>query len=199
MDATAIATLMNAAPDEVTAAISAVEKWKASNSAEMVVASMNEQAMIAMEPVGRTLVQAQSAQRLISPQIVNPKTGEILRVAIYAPDYVTQIAATKAVAKIVESVRDRGPGMQVNIGGQHVHANGGGRSFEERLRLQREKREIRSGADGEITIDANDAMTMTDDSAGEVDDELDELEDDLDEELDVDVEEGTDEDSEPTE
>ncbi len=163
---------------------------------EMVVASMNEQAMIAMEPVGRTLAQAQEAQRLVMPEVVNPKTGEVMREAVYAPDYGTQIAATEAVARIVESVKERGPGVQVNVGGQHAHVNGGGRSFEERLRMQREKRGMRDTAiPGTVTIDGNGnggAEVMMDGSAGDGDDDDtdDELEDELeDESVDEDEEE----------
>lgn len=140
MDPTAIATIMNASPEEVTAAVTAMEKWKAVNSMDIVVASMNEQALIAMEPVGITLAEAQAATRLISPAVVNPKTGEVVREAEYAPDYTTRIAATEAVARIVESVREKGPGVQVNLGGQHIHANGGGAtSFEDRVRIKREE------------------------------------------------------------
>jgi hypothetical protein len=163
---------MNASPDEVAAAISAVERWKASNSMEIVVASMNEQAMIAMEPVGRTLAEAQKAQRLVLPEIVHPQTGAVLRAAVYAPDYATQISATEAVARIVESVKERGPGVQVNVGGQHVHGIGAGKSFEERLRIQREKRGMRDGgpnAMGEVTINANAALALRDGSASDSD------------------------------
>ena len=198
MDPTAIAVIMNATPEEVTAAVTAMEKWKAVNSMDIVVASMNEQALIAMEPVGITLAEAQAATRLVSPAVVNPKTGEVMREAEYAPDYTTRIAATEAVARIVESVRDKGPGVQVNVGGNQLHMNGssGGRSFEERLRLQREARGMRQ-ADMEVTangtgasatvIDGNAAEIMRDGSGDdeyEDDDDLEdgELEDEEDEE-----------------
>ena len=198
MDPTAIATIMNATPEEVTAAVTAMEKWKAVNSMDIVVASMNEQALIAMEPVGITLAEAQAATRLISPAVVNPKTGEVVREAEYAPDYTTRIAATEAVARIVESVREKGPGVQVNVGGNqlHMNGNGGGRSFEERLRLQREARGMRQ-ADMEVTangagtaaggtvIDGNAAEIMQDGSNVDEDEyeDDDDLEDDSDDEL----------------
>lgn len=161
---------------------------------DIVVASMNEQALIAMEPVGTTLAEAQSARRLVAPAVINPTTGEVMRDAEYAPDYTTRIAATEAVARIVESVRDKGPGVQVNVGGNQVHLNGGsGRSFEERLRLQREARGMRQAdmsSAAETVIDGNAAEIMRDGSADdeeeddlEDDDELeDEEEDDLEEE-----------------
>ena len=176
LDPTAIATIMNASPEEVTAAIAAVEKWKATNSTEMVVASMNEQALIAMAPVGEALAEAQYAKRLVSPAVINPKTGEVIREAEYAPDYATQIAATEAVARIVESVKERGPGVQVNVGGQHAHINGGGRSFEERLRIQREARGIRDTA---IDVSMSPRMGMENDD--ELEDELEDEEPDEDE------------------
>lgn len=168
MDPTAIATIMNASPEEVTAAVTAMEKWKAVNSMDIVVASMNEQALIAMEPVGITLAEAQAATRLISPAVVNPKTGEVMREAEYAPDYTTRIAATEAVARIVESVREKGPGVQVNVGGNqlHMNGNGGGRSFEERLRLQREARGMRQ-ADMEVTATGT-STTVIDGNAAEI-------------------------------
>lgn len=187
MDATMIATIMNASPEEVTAAVTAMEKWKAVNSMDIVVASMNEQALIAMEPVGVTLAEAQAATRLISPAVVNPKTGEVMREAEYAPDYTTRIAATEAVARIVESVREKGPGVQVNVGGSQLHVNGsGGRSFEERLRLQREARGMRqadmtaTGGATATVIDGNAAEIMQD---GSDDDGEDEYEDDDDGDL----------------
>ena len=185
---------MNASPEEVTQAVTAVEKWKASNSMDMVVASMNEQAMIAMEPVGITLAEAQSARRLVSAEIRHPKTGELIREAEYAPDYQTRIAAAEAVARMVESVKERGPGVQVNVGGNQLHVNGGARSFEERLMLQRESRGLRQKDMDTVavTIDANVAGMAKDGSGGENDDEIDDDDSDGDE-LENDEEENDDE------
>jgi len=194
MDNTAIATLMNCTSEEVMAAVTAMEKWKAVNSRDIVEASMNEQVMIAIEPLGRTLVEAQMAKRLVAPEVIHPKTGEVLREAVYVPDHATRIAATEAVAKVVESVKDRGPGVQVNVGGNQLHMNGGGgRSFEERLRMQREERGMRDRGVGDtVTIDVNTAGAARDGSDEE--DDLEDEDDDID--MDDDDNELADEDDE---
>ena len=204
-DTAYIATMMNATPEEVAEGITAMEMWKASNSREIVEASMNEQAIIAIEPVGRTLAEAQSAMRLVSAEIRHPKTGEVIREAVYAPDYQTRIAATEATARIVESVKERGPGVQVNVGGNQLHVNGGGggaRSFEERLRLQRESRGMRdvgNTGDGAVTIDANVAGMARDGSADEDADELEDDDDDNDNTDDDELENDDDDDTEDDE
>lgn len=132
-----IGTLLNATADDVEQGILAVEMWMAANSREMVEAHMNEQALISIAPLGRTLTGAQEAMRMVAPAIVSEDTGEVLREAQYEPDYDTRIKAAKATADIVQSVREKGPSVQVNTGSQvHVHA-GSGRSFEERVREKR--------------------------------------------------------------
>jgi hypothetical protein len=194
-DPSYIAVMMNASVEEVTEGVTAVERWKAANSREIVEAAMNEQAILAIEPVGRTLAAAQSARRLVAAAVYHPKTGEVLRDAEYAPDYQTQIAATEAVARIVESVQARGPGVQVNVGGNQLHLNGGGgRSFEERLRMQREKRGMREREMDVVTIDGGAAEVMRDGSAGDTDDDEEELEDEL--EMEDDTEDDTESDTE---
>lgn len=149
-----IATLMNSTVDQVEQGRLAVERWKSANSPEIVQASLNEQAMIAMQPVGRTLKAAQSAKRMVRPPVYDDAGKQIAK-PMYMPDHSTRIAATEAVARIVESVKDRGPGVQVNVGNQ-VNFNGNGsRSFEERIRIRREQLGMNKAS---VVIDANETV-----------------------------------------
>jgi len=166
-----IALAMNSTPADIITAISRVERWKGSHSRELVEAAMNEQVMVAIQPLGRTLVDGQRARRLAAPAVTDPETGTVVSPAVYEPDHVTRIEAAKATAALVKSVRDDGTGVNVNVGVQtNVGGNGGGRSFEQRVRVKREQLGLNAAPanviDAEDIVD--DGSDMETDDDGEV-------------------------------
>jgi len=134
-----IAALMNAELAMVEAGVMQVERWMASNSREMVETAIHEQVIIAVAPIGKTLVEGQRARRVALPELSNPQTGEVTRAAVYEPDHATRIDAVRATATMVESVKAPASGAQVNIGINNAPGAGAGRSFESRVREKREQ------------------------------------------------------------
>jgi hypothetical protein len=179
-----VALAMNATPAEVNLAIARVEHWKGANSREMVVAAINEQAIEAVKPLGKTLADAQRAERMVVPPrtetITDPDTGQtevrVIAPAIYEPDYATRIDASLAAIKAAEATADKGDRINVHTGiQQNVAAGGTGFSFE---RLVRERREANGlnvtamQAKVDDAEDVQDAEFDEDDDDGEDGDEL---------------------------
>jgi hypothetical protein len=166
-----VALAMNATVAEVNLAIARVEHWKGANSREMVVAAINEQAIEAVKPLGKTLADAQHAERMVVPPRTETVTAEdgtvtvrTVAPAVYEPDYATRIDASLAAIKAAEATADKGDRINVNTGIQQNVAPGGtGFSFE---RLVRERREA-NGLNATVTQtqvdDVQDAEVVNDD------------------------------------
>jgi len=164
---------MNASVEEVEQGSLLVEAWKMANSREMVEAAANEQTIIALEPIGQTLAEAQRATRIAVPPVYSEE-GDLLVPALIEPDHTIRIEAVKATATVISAVREKGPAVSINnqIGiGVGMGGGGGPKSFEARVRERQEQRKLLTAH--AVVMDRPDVMD--DDEDGEREGEPEEL------------------------
>jgi len=182
-----VAKIMNATEDEVEKGVLMVEAWQHSNSRDMVEAAVNEQAIEAISPIGRTLAEAQRAERVV-PAVYDDKGNEIAS-EIRMPDFTTRIEAVKATATIISAVREKAPTVAINQQFNQNNMNGMGgmgkpMSFEARVREKQEQRQRLLAANNPVTVsvvatgskaDGADGDYDGDEDAGDEDDGDDEI------------------------
>lgn len=150
----------------------------AAGSNEVVDATINHQVIRAAGEVGRVLVQAARATRVVSPPVRDPNTGEELAPMVTVPDHSTRLEAVKQLGTVAASIRAKGGNINVGIV-NNPGGNGSGvtKSFEQRVRELREKNGLRNDEqpimDAEIieADEAEDELNPNEDGSEDSDDE----------------------------
>ena len=140
-----IAGFMKVKPEEVEHGILIFKIWMGINDPDVARAKVSEEVMRGIHGAGRRLQAAQRATRVISPETLDEK-GNIKTPRIEETDHTTVIAAIRAAGELYDKFQEKkgtevNLGVQTNVGGG---ANASGHSFEERLRLLRERRGLKN-------------------------------------------------------
>jgi hypothetical protein len=139
-----------------------VNAWLASVGTEIVTARANEQVLVGIEGVGKTLQEARRAERVIAPPIIDEDTGAVLRPALTVPDHATRLDAVRAAGEFHEHFTPKSKGTTLNVGVQTNVNNPSGapgtRSFEQRVREKRVQRGLSNDATiPDAVVDETDA------------------------------------------
>lgn len=138
-----IAGFMKVKPEEVEHGILIFKIWMGINDPDVARAKVSEEVMRGIHGAGRRLQAAQRATRVVSPETLDEK-GNIKTPRIEETDHTTVIAAIRAAGELYDKFQEK-KGTEVNVGVQtNVGANSSGHSFEERLRLLRERRGLKN-------------------------------------------------------
>ena len=161
-----------------------IQAWMAAGCNEVVDATINHQVIESAGNLGRVLVDAMKATRVIAPPVRDANTGKELAPMVTVPDHETRLEAVRQTGTLAAALRAKGGNINVGVvnnpGG---NGNGGGvnRSFEQRVRELREKNGLRND---EQRLDENiQDAEIIDDGSDDEDDIDDEPEDDQTESL----------------
>ncbi len=128
------------------ASIDIYERYKQSVSDEMVVMRINETVIGQMGGVNRVIGEGLKANKVVH---VNKETGAVTE----RPDHAVRLKTVETVRGLVETVRPKVPGLQLNqqfnngIPGQSI---GSGMSFEAVLRKKREQKGLANEQSAEV-------------------------------------------------
>ena len=144
-----IAALLNCTVLDVRRGVTLLTTWINTVSDEIRNAYANEQIIKGIEGAGKVFQDAQRAERMIAPPVLDKDSGLVLQEAQFIPDHTTRLDATRAVAEFAERLAPKGKGTNINIGNtiNNGNGNGAGLSFEARVRALREKRGLRNDED----------------------------------------------------
>lgn len=134
-DEEAIAAMQGVGIGAVKSSIDLVEQHRALVDDDMVNMRINEAVLNLMDKNEKVLSDAMSATR----EIPAGRSGKTKKV----PDFKTRLEAIAAQRSLIETTRPKGAGLvlnqQFNNGASGAAGGGASRSFEDRLRLAREK------------------------------------------------------------
>lgn len=144
-----IATLLNCSELDARRGVTMLTTWINTVSDDIRNAYANEQIIKGIEGAGKVFQDAQRAERMIAPPVLDRESGLMLQEAQFVPDHTTRLEATRAVAEFAEKFAPKGKGTSINIGNtiNTGNGNGAGLSFEARVRALREKHGLRNDAD----------------------------------------------------
>lgn len=119
--------------------------WMASVSDELRNARANEQVIKALDGAGQVFLEAQRADRMIVPPVLDPDSKLVIQDPVFIPDHDTRLAATRALGEFADKFTPK-RGASINIGNtqNNNYAGEGGTSFEARVRAIRERRGMRN-------------------------------------------------------
>jgi hypothetical protein len=120
-----------------------VNAWMASVGNDILNAKANEEAMIGIEGTGKALQEARQASRVIAPPKYDDE-GNMVAEAFTVPDHQTRLEAIKVTAQFAKEFRPPAntiinAGNTTNIVGGNGGGGGKSNSFENRVRVIREK------------------------------------------------------------
>lgn len=158
-----IAGLEATSTDAIEKSILKVTLYNDAYSHEMVDIGVNELVLARLDLIGDTIDRSLAAKR----QVPDGNGG-----MIEEWDHDTGLKAIKTMKELVESIRPKGSGVNVNVQQNNLTQNNiGERSFEERLRAIRERNGLSNDDPATIEADVVDDSADFDESADDADDD----------------------------